>query len=100
MVFIKEKALSSSLSDGLKGGVNSFLNKQQHGLEMQFLLSETSCVSLKMKQNDSHISTDIQTDSKDRNKEETACFAPGLMYRLVENKSSLNLGTLMLVLDW
>ena len=48
-----------------------------------FLLSETSSVSLKMKQNDIHINKDIQTDSKDRNKEETACFDPDLMYRLI-----------------
>lgn len=60
MVFIREIVLSSSLSDGLKGGVNSLLQEQQQisfsGLKMHdFLLSETSHVSQKMKKNDSHI---------------------------------------------
>lgn len=66
MAFIKKKALSSSLSDGLKDGVNSLWKNSSkisfNGLKMQFLLSETSSVSLKMKQNDSHIHKDIQTD--------------------------------------
>lgn len=48
-----------------------------------FLLSETRSVSLKMKQNDSDTHKDIETNSKNRNKEEAVCFDPDFMYRLI-----------------
>lgn len=51
-----------------------------------------------MKQNDGYIQG--HTDSKDRNREETACFDPNLMYSLIEGThSTVKLGNLGLVTD-
>lgn len=66
MVFIREIVLSSSLSDGLKGGVNSLLKEQQQisfsGLKMHdfFIIRNQPCVPKDEEKWQSH-PQDIQT---------------------------------------
>lgn len=104
MVFIREIVLFSSLSYGLKGGVNSLLKEQQQisfsGLKMHhfFIIRNQPCVPKDEEKWQSH-PQDIQTDSKDRNKEETVSWSWPYVQTHYWRNSTLKLGALVLVSD-